>query len=97
MKAQLKTTLLAKGSSITTHEEKKSGRSFSGTSSRGLVCIIKVRLRKQLIITVPRGLHISFSPTSATSWNCSLSHTLAPMNSIRQVQALNKRELEHAM
>lgn len=59
----MKTSLLAKSSSNASH--KKRGVSFSGTSlSRGLVCIIKVRLRKQLIITVPQGLHIYFSPTS---------------------------------
>lgn len=53
MQGAVKTSLFAKSSSIASH--KKRGVSFSGTSlSRGLVCIIKVRLRKQLIITVPQ-------------------------------------------
>lgn len=93
MNTQVKTTLLAKGSSIASH--KKRGVSFSGTSSsRGLVCIIKVRLRKQSIITVPQVS--TFISLQLLTFNDSLSHTF-PMNSIRQVQALNKRELEHAM
>lgn len=73
---------------------KKRGVSFSGTSSsRGLVCIIKVRLCKQLIITVPQvSTFISLQLLTFI-----LSHNTFPMNSIRQVQALNKRELEHAM